>query len=70
MKKMLPLMLVLAGCCGTDHVRLRSDKANLALAEQCAEGWFTGKPVSDEDKRLVSNALSDWRKRIAAEEAK
>jgi len=70
MKRYLPLLLVLTGCCGVDHVRLRSDKANLALAEKCAEGWFQGQPVSVEDQRLVRNALEDWRKRIALEEGK
>jgi hypothetical protein len=49
---------------------LRSDKANLKLAEKCAEGWFQAKPVSAEDQRLVNNALEDWRKRIALEEGK
>jgi len=70
MKRYLPLLLVLAGCSGVDHVRLRSDKANLKLAEKCAEGWFQAKPVSAEDQRLVNNALEDWRKRIALEEGK
>jgi hypothetical protein len=60
-------LLLLSSCCGIDTA---ADRKNLALAERCADGWFQDLPVTEEDQRLVRNALQDWRNAIEAAEGK
>lgn len=68
MKKIAVIcLLLLSSCCGIDTV---AERKNLALAQRCADGWFQGLPINEEDKRLVTNALEDWRKAVEAAEGK
>jgi hypothetical protein len=62
----LPL---LCACQGPDPIRLRSERANHALAARCAEGWFAALPWTEHDKMLVEKALSDWDRALKADEA-
>lgn len=63
------LLLVLPACQGPDPIRLRSERANLAFARRCAEGWFTALPWTEHDKVLVLRALDDWDRALVADEA-
>lgn len=68
MKKIAVVCLfLLSSCCGIDTA---AERKNLALAQRCADGWFQGLPINEEDKRLVTNALEDWRKAVEAAEGK
>jgi len=67
----LTLLACLALCAcagGPDPVRLASDRANLALATRCADGWFRALPFVADDERLVRAALADWQRRIESDE--
>lgn len=64
------LMLACCACAaGPDPVRLAAEKANLALAERCADGWFRGLPFAPHDEQLVRQAFADWRRSLEAEQA-
>jgi hypothetical protein len=58
----------LCACQGPDPIRLRSERANLALAQRCAEGWFTGLPWTEHDRMLVLQSFGDWERALAADE--
>lgn len=62
-------LLCLAGCSGPDALRLKSERANHALAERCADGWFQALPHTPDDERIVRKALDDWDGALAADEA-
>ena len=64
------LLLPLLTCCsGPDQLRLRSERANHALAARCAQGWFTGLPWTETDRTLVTRSLDDWDRALKADEA-
>lgn len=65
------LLFGLGSCAGTmSAARIANERANLALAHQLRDGWFTGKPVpAAQDQKLVDDALTDWGKAIDAEAA-
>lgn len=63
------LLALLVACQGPDPVRLRSERANHALAARCAQGWFDGLPFAEHDKMLVGKALNDWDAALKADEA-
>jgi len=65
----LMLFLLLTACAGTDSLRVASDRANHRLATRCADGWFQSLPATEQDQRLVRNALADWEAAIKADEA-
>ena len=67
----LLLCFLLASCAGTmSAARIANERANLALAHQLRDGWFTGKPIPlPQDQKLVDDALTDWGKAIDAEAA-
>lgn len=62
-------LLCLTSCAGPDPLRLKSERANHALAERCADGWFQALPHTPEDERLVRGSLDDWDRALAADEA-
>ncbi len=62
-------LLALASCQGPDPIRLRSERANLALAKRCADGWFNGLPWAPHDRVLVEKAFDDWDRALKADEA-
>lgn len=72
MKKIAVTLLLtslLSSCCGgPDPVRVRAEKASLALAKRCADGWFMGLPVTAEDEALVRKSLADWESRLLTDE--
>lgn len=63
------LLAMLASCAGPDRVRIASDRANLALAKRCADGWFLAIPFVAQDAELVRKALDDWERALNADEA-
>jgi hypothetical protein len=71
MKTIVIALLAFAASCqgGPDPIRLRSERANHAVAARCAQGWFTGLPWTEHDKMLVEKALSDWDLALKADEA-
>ena len=63
------VLALLASCKGPDHVRIASDRANLALAKRCADGWFLDLPFVAQDAELVRKAIGDWERALNADEA-
>jgi hypothetical protein len=68
-KSFVALFVIFAACQGPDAIRLRSERANHALAARCAEGWFAGLPWTEHDKALVIQAFADWDAALKADEA-
>lgn len=60
---------LLVACSGPDAVRIRAERANLTLAQRCADGWFQALPWTPHDEQLVRAALADWDRALAADEA-
>lgn len=70
------LLLVLAvvamslcSCQGPDPIRLKSERANWALMQRCADGWFQGLPATPHDQQLVRDAAARWDAALKADEA-
>ena len=64
----LAALSLLVACQGPDPIRLRSERANLALAKRCANGWFSALPFTADDMRLVQQAFDDWDLALQADE--